>query len=129
MRFLALIAACISTNLMANPLVGTWEFVKGEYATPEGRVHAASPHVTSTKIINKTHFSYITSSDNKFHYAGGGTYIVKDNYFIETVTLGNVESLIGRKMAFTFEVKDSLWHHKLVEDGKFIEYEVWKRVE
>ncbi|KZN32482.1 hypothetical protein N474_10735 [Pseudoalteromonas luteoviolacea CPMOR-2] len=129
MRLAIFIAAFISPLLMANPLIGTWEFVKGEYATPEGIVSAKAPDVTSMKIINNTHFSYITSSNNKFHYAGGGTYQVKDNYFIETVTLGNVEKLIGRRMAFTYEVKDNLWHHKLVEDGKFVEYEVWKKVD
>ncbi|MBQ4812949.1 hypothetical protein J8M20_16430 [Pseudoalteromonas luteoviolacea] len=128
MRILLFTFIFFSPQLLANPLIGTWEFVKGEYATAEGRVTAAAPNVTSTKIINGTHFSYITSSNNKFHYAGGGTYELEDNYFIEMVTLGNVESLIGRRMAFTFEVKDNLWHHKLVENGKFVEYEVWKKV-
>ncbi|KZN59772.1 hypothetical protein [Pseudoalteromonas luteoviolacea] len=128
MRLIILAFAFISPLLLANPLVGTWEFVKGEYATPEGKVTASAPTVTSTKIINNTHFSYITSSNSKFHYAGGGTYEIKDNYFIEVVTLGNVENLIGRRMAFTYEIKGNLWHHKLVENGKFVEYEVWKKV-
>ncbi|MDK1286595.1 hypothetical protein [Pseudoalteromonas umbrosa] len=128
MKYLTLLCAFACPLALSNPLMGTWEFVSGEYATKDGRVKASAPQVTSTKIINNTHFSYITSSDNKFHYAGGGTYQLKDNYFIETVTLGNVESLIGRKMAFTYEVKGDLWHHKLVEDGKFVEYEIWKRV-
>ncbi|MCG7550338.1 hypothetical protein [Pseudoalteromonas sp. Of7M-16] len=129
MKYLVLMCLLVSPITIANPLVGTWEFVSGEYATESGRVKASAPQVTSTKIINESHFSYITSSGNKFHYASGGTYQVKGNKFIETVTLGNVDSLIGRTMSFTYEVKDNLWHHKLVEDGKFIEYEIWKRVE
>ncbi|GMM84915.1 hypothetical protein [Pseudoalteromonas sp. MTN2-4] len=118
----------ISLSAFANPLKGTWEYVSGEYATPDGNVKAEAPAVTSTRIVSDTHFSYITRHSDKFAYAGGGTYVIKDNYFIETVEYGNLEDYIGRTMAFTFKIEGDLWYHTLYENGKFVESEIWKRV-
>ena len=123
-----LVLFCISFAVSANPLKGTWEYVRGEYATPDGRVTAESPSVTSTNIISDTHFSYITLHSGKFAYAGGGTFLIKKNRFIETIKYGNLPEYIGRTMSFTYEIKGDLWYHTLYEDGKFVEKEVWKKV-
>ena len=122
------ILSAISLAVFANPLKGTWKYVSGEYATPNGNVKAEAPAVTSTKIISDTHFSYITLHSNKFAYAGGGTYVIEGNKFIETVKYGNLEDYIGRTMAFTFKVDGDLWYHTLYENGKFVESEIWKKV-
>ncbi|MAD89954.1 MAG: hypothetical protein CMK64_09645 [Pseudoalteromonas sp.] len=94
------ILSTISLSVFANPLKGTWKYVSGEYATPNGNVKAEAPAVTSTKIISDTHFSYITLHSNKFAYAGGGTYVIEGE----------------------------LWYHTLYENGKFVESEIWKKV-
>lgn len=116
-----------SISLYANPLKGTWHYVSGEYATPDGRVKAQAPAVTSTKIISDTHFNYITLHSGKFAYAGGGTYIIRNNKFIETIKHGNLPEYIGRTMAFTYKIEGDLWFHTLYEDGKFVESEIWKK--
>lgn len=125
---LSLCVLLFSAVSLANPLKGTWEYVSGEYATPNGVVKGEAPAVTSTKIISDTHFSYITLHSGKFAYAGGGTYKIDDNKFIETVKHGNLPEYIGRTMAFTYKVEGDLWHHTLFENGKFVEREIWKRI-
>ncbi|WP_440055952.1 hypothetical protein ACSLBF_07325 [Pseudoalteromonas sp. T1lg65] len=117
-----------SPLVLANPLLGSWEFVSGEYATEGGVVSAKAPQVTSIKLITKTHHSYITQAAGKFKYAGGGSYHLDGNKFVETYEYGNVDSLLGRTMAFTYKVEGNLWHHELYENGKFVEKEIWRKV-
>ncbi|KAF7771225.1 hypothetical protein PCIT_a4286 [Pseudoalteromonas citrea] len=112
----------------ANPLIGTWQYVKGQYATENGLVEAQAPQLTSTKIVSDGHFNYITQQGGKFLYAGGGTYTLDKDHFIEHVKYGNVASILGKTMAFTYKVEGDLWHHTLHEDGKLVEKEIWKRV-
>ncbi|EWH07345.1 MULTISPECIES: hypothetical protein [Pseudoalteromonas] len=112
----------------ANPLVGSWQFVEGKYATKEGYVTAKAPELTSVKLITDTHFSYITQKNGNFHYAGGGKYVLQDQQFIETFSYGNVPSLQGKTMAFDYKVDGDLWHHTLYENGKLVEAEIWQRI-
>lgn len=125
---LCITSLVFSLSVFANPLKGTWQYVSGEYATPDGIVKAEAPSVTSTKIISDSHFSYITLHAGKFSYAGGGTYKIEGEKFIETVEYGNLENYIGRTMAFTYKVEGNLWYHTLYENGKFVESEIWKKV-
>jgi hypothetical protein len=108
--------------------MGTWEYVEGKYATEAGYVSATAPELTSVKIVSENHFSYITQKKGKFLYAGGGPYKLENNHFIETVAYGNVESLLGKTMAFSYKIEGDLWHHTLHENGKLVESEIWKRV-
>ena len=128
MKYIVALGLFICGSTYANPLLGTWEFVEGSYATANGVVTAAAPEVTSTKLITAGHHSYITRSNGQFKYAGGGRYELKDGKFIETYEYGNVTSLLGRTMAFSYKIEGELWHHELYEDGEFVEKEIWKKV-
>ncbi|MBE0367999.1 hypothetical protein [Pseudoalteromonas aurantia] len=114
--------------VIANPLIGTWQFVKGEYATDKGLVTARAPELSSVKIISKSHFSYITQNNGKFLYAGGGSYQLDNTHFTEHVEYGNVNNLIGKSMAFTYQIEQDLWHHTLHKNGKLVEREVWQKI-
>ncbi|CAH9058379.1 hypothetical protein PSECIP111854_02190 [Pseudoalteromonas sp. CIP111854] len=116
------------TQSEANPLLGTWQFVEGKYATQSGYVSAKAPSLSSVKVISPTHFSYITQKDGAFLYAGGGPYKLDDKYFYETFAYGNVPSLQGKTMAFNYKIEGQLWHHTLHENGKLVEAEIWERV-
>ncbi len=118
----------ISSMVSANPLLGSWQFVEGKYATNDGYVTAKAPEITSVKLITPSHFSYITQKQGNFHYAGGGKYVLQDQQFIETFSYGNVPSLLGKTMAFDYKIKGDLWHHTLYENGKLVEAEVWQRI-
>lgn len=118
-----------STTLQANPLLGSWEFVKGKYATKDGYVTAKAPEITSIKLITESHFNYITQKNGAFHYAGGGEYKLQNKQFIETFSYGNIPSLLGKTMAFDYKITGQLWHHSLTENGKLVEAEVWRRID
>lgn len=75
MKSLLLASLLITSPLvLANPLLGSWEFVEGKYAVEQGFVTAKAPELTSVKLITATHFNYITQKNGQFHYAGGGQY-------------------------------------------------------
>ncbi|BBN81699.1 hypothetical protein PA25_16840 [Pseudoalteromonas sp. A25] len=116
-------------NAIANPLLGTWQFVKGKYATDDGYVTAESPNLSSVKVISASHFSYITQKNGQFLYAGGGPYKLDNSHFIETFAYGNVPSLLGKTMAFSYKIEGELWHHTLHENGKLVESEIWKKID
>jgi hypothetical protein len=113
---------------MANPLLGSWEFVEGKYAVDGGLVTAKAPELTSVKLITGTHFNYITQKNGEFHYAGGGKYVLTNQQFVETFSYGNIPSLLGKTMAFDYKIDGDLWHHSLTENGKLIEAEVWRKI-
>ncbi len=118
-----------STVLQANPLLGSWEFVEGKYATKDGFVTAKAPEITSIKLVTDSHFNYITQKNGIFHYAGGGEYKLQDKQFIETFSYGNIPSLLGKTMAFDYKIAGQLWHHSLTENGKLVEAEVWRKID
>lgn len=118
-----------SSLLQANPLLGSWEFVEGKYATDDGFVNAKAPEISSIKLITQGHFNYITQKNGVFHYAGGGEYILKNQQFIETFSYGNIPSLLGKTMAFDYKIEGKLWHHSLTQNGKLVEAEVWRKID
>ncbi|MCQ8876971.1 hypothetical protein NQT69_02835 [Pseudoalteromonas shioyasakiensis] len=118
-----------SSHTLANPLLGSWEFVEGKYAVNDGYVTAKAPQLSSIKLITKTHFNYITQKGGEFHYAGGGSYVIKDQQFIETFSYGNIPSLLGKTMAFDYKIEGDLWHHSLTENGKLVEAEIWRKLD
>ncbi|WP_238937609.1 hypothetical protein [Pseudoalteromonas sp. S16_S37] len=122
------LAMFILVDAQANPLLGTWQFVEGKYATENGYVTAKSPNMTSVKIISPTHFRYITQQNGQFLYAGGGPYKIDKTHFYETFAYGNVPSLLGKTMAFTYKIEGQLWHHTLHENGKLVETEIWEKI-
>ncbi|MBB1308270.1 MAG: hypothetical protein ACJAVX_000355 [Pseudoalteromonas rhizosphaerae] len=130
MKSLLLASLFITSPLViANPLLGSWEFVEGKYAVEQGYVTAKAPELTSVKLITATHFNYITQKNGQFHYAGGGQYTLKNQQFVETFAYGNIESLLGKTMAFDYKIEGDLWHHSLTENGKLVEAEVWRKID
>ncbi|WP_223191888.1 hypothetical protein [Pseudoalteromonas piscicida] len=91
MKVTALSLLLLSPVTLANPLLGTWEFVEGKYATVDGIVSAQAPSLTSIKLITPTHHSYITQSEGQFKYAGGGSYKIEG---IDLSKLMNMEMLL-----------------------------------
>ena len=79
MKTLILTSLLLASPLaLANPLLGSWEFVEGKYAVEQGYVTAKAPELTSIKLVTATHFNYITQKNGEFHYAGGGKYTLKE---------------------------------------------------
>ena len=129
MRFLCAIALLlVGLQAQSHPLEGSWQFVSGEYYTKHGDFSAKAPQISSTKVISDGHFNYVTRKEGSFHYAAGGRYDISEEHFIEYIDYGNIPSLLGKRLVFTYKLDGDLWHHRLYEQGKLIEYEIWKRL-
>ncbi len=127
---LAVLAMLIcAQQAWSHPLEGSWQFVSGEYFTASGNFKAKAPEITSTKVIAGGHFNYVTLKNDQFHYAAGGRYQIIDTQFVEYIDYGNIPTLLGKRLAFDFELVGDEWHHRLYEQGKLVEYEIWRRLE
>ncbi|WP_404340348.1 hypothetical protein [Pseudoalteromonas mariniglutinosa] len=129
MKVILIVSSLLASPwVIANPLLGSWQFIEGKYAVEDGFVTAKAPQLTSVKLITAGHFSYITEKNGQFHYAGGGSYRLDNEKFIETFQYGNIPSLMGQTMAFDYKVEGDLWHHSLYKNGKLVEAEIWQKI-
>lgn len=118
-----------SANENNNPFIGTWQLQSGEYIDGNKKlIQYASLGISSQKVINETHFGFVSLSKGKFWGAGSGHYTFSDNEYIETPTFASYPLEDGGVYKFTYEIKDDLWHSSRWHGDVRVEYEVWKRV-
>src|SRR4051812_24555992 len=88
---IAAIAACTPATQMPtmvpapNPLEGTWELVSAKAMLGDSVVYdLKAPQLRSIKVINGTHFSYLTLSPNgEFVRAAAGHYTASNGLYTE----------------------------------------------
>ena len=80
------------------------------------------------KILSGTRFQWIAynTETKEFLGTGGGTYTTEDGKYTENIEFFSRDATrVGTSLAFTFEIKDSNWHHSgLSSKGEPI-YEIW----
>jgi WD40 repeat protein len=90
--FATILLASCNSNLAPTPpaLVGTWELVAATSTQHDTTVSTFDPHVKMIKIINPTHFAFLshsisTGADSSAHTfdAGGGEYTLVDSVYTE----------------------------------------------
>jgi len=125
---------CVLFSAPALPcdnMQGAWELVYAIYkeeATGKVLAENKGDAEKSMKILSKEHFSFITvEKDGKFSVAAAGTYSLEPGKYIEVVTMGSMERLLGKTYRFDCKMKDGLWIHSGKEDHLLIE-EHWKQV-
>ncbi len=119
-----------SVNADEPPFSGTWKLISGEYIDYEGNlVNYESLHLQSLKVINDTHFSFVTMSGDKFWSAGSGTFTYTSNEYVESPVYTSYESPKGKQYKFTYKFAGNKWFSARWEDGTRVEHEVWQRVE
>jgi hypothetical protein len=71
-------------------LIGTWELVSATSTEKDSTVSTFNPKVRMIKIINPTHFAFLShdlnmgkDSTTAAYTAGGGTYTLQDSIYIE----------------------------------------------
>ena len=91
----------------SNKLVGTWKMV---YADIKENDSVKVKDLTSSsfiKIINESHFSFFNqeynSTDN--FYGGAGTYTLKGDHYVETLSYTSVEAVKNHQFPFTVKFK------------------------
>ena len=118
-----------SVNANESLFSGTWELISGEYIDNEGSLKDYGElNLRSLKVITQTHFSFVTMSGDKFWSSGAGTFTYTSSEYIEAPLFTSFNSPKGTKYVFKYKFDGDKWFSSRWEDGKRIEYEVWKKV-
>jgi hypothetical protein len=120
-------------HVESNPLIGTWQLVSGQYLDEKQQwVDYKSLHLTSIKIISKSHFSFTTmksvQGSKQFWAAGTGTYHLTDTFYIEKPVLNSFGVAEDVSFKFEYQLKQNQLHTKRVENGVLKETEIWRRI-
>lgn len=101
------------------PIIGTWQLVSAETIEKDTSFSTFNPKVEMIKIINPTHFAFMShvvnpakDSTNSFS-AGGGVYTLVDSVYTE-----HLDYFVDRNWehnTFTFNVK--IQHDTLIQKG------------
>jgi len=112
-----------------NPFKGTWQLVSGEYLNEEKElVNYSSLGISSQKVINQEHFSFVSIANGKFWAAGTGTYTFTDTEYIESPKMASYPLENKGVYSFKYEIKGDIWYNSRWHDDTRVEYEVWHRV-
>ncbi|AOY01155.1 hypothetical protein [Jeongeupia sp. USM3] len=110
-----------------STLIGTWELVSGECMEGD-KLHVYDAGLTSRKVINATHFSFISSQNGAFWAAGSGAYRVEGDLYTETPDIGSYVNGQVRDYVFRHRVDGDEWRNERWENGVRAELEIWRRV-
>ena len=113
---------CALQLFAQNPLVGTWEI--------------KTDSTRGIKIITPTHWMVywdtLAGDSSKFQIAGGGTYTLTGDKYIEKITIGSWEDYGKEKTDFTYKVDGDTFYQKgplTLGDGTVIPIdEAWQQV-
>jgi hypothetical protein len=126
---LILCISLLSTTSMANGLAGSWELISGEYINDKNvTIDYVAHKLESIKVISPSHYSFVTVSDGKLWAAGTGTYKVTPKHYIETVIHTSYGAAKETKYTFLYKLEGEFWYSTRIEDGKRMEYEVWRKL-
>lgn len=127
---LILFLALASPLVTANELPGVWQLVSGEYVDGNGElVQYRSIGLKSLKVVSATHFSFTSMKGGEFWASGSGTYELGNGTYAEKLLYNSFGEKPGTVFSFDTRLEGDVWYNSRWEDGKRVEYEVWRRVE
>lgn len=124
-----------------NPIMGTWELIASSSTVGDSVVSTFSSDVRTIKIINSTHFSFLShdlkmgkDSSNVTFTAGGGRYELNDSVYTEQLEYCNYREWENNTFTFTVAIHGDTLVQKGVEKVEnlginHILTEVYKRAE
>jgi hypothetical protein len=116
-------------NSYSNPFIGSWQLVSGEYVNDKNElVDYAEADLHSIKVLSTTHYSFISMSGEKFWAAGAGSYQFDDKSYTENPIHASYSLAHGSLYVFQYKMNEAYWHNSRWEDGKRVEYEVWRKL-
>ncbi|QGX39479.1 hypothetical protein [Permianibacter aggregans] len=112
----------------ANDFNGVWELVSGEYVDGSGKlVDYQTLGMKSVKLLADGHYQFISMAGDKFWAAGAGTYQVEGERYVETPRFVSYPMETATVYAFRFRRDGELWCNERWQDGRRVEYEVWRK--
>ncbi|MES2649299.1 MAG: hypothetical protein V4717_20640 [Bacteroidota bacterium] len=124
-----LFVICSIAFSQQNPgLIGTWKLVSGKSTHNDSTSNYEAANTNAIKIVTPTHFAVLSQgTDNRFGNAVAGKVKLEGDRYIESVAYCNVPSIIGKDMAFTYELTGDRWHIRGGGNG-YVFDEYWERV-
>ncbi len=126
-----ILSACASMGTGAsasNPLQGTWELVSSRMTRGDSVMEMRSPTLRSIKVINATHFSFITTRESgEFVRSAAGPYTVSGNQYTENTQASSAPGMRNQSYTFTYRVEGDLWYYSGSVSTTKLD-EVWRRV-
>lgn len=107
-----LIAAAIHAPVEA-PIKGSWKLVRAQYGS--GEMKDLTPDEQVYKMFTGTRWSgaFYSTKKKKFDGAGGGTYVLKGDQYLETLEYYSWDpEAVGKKFTFTMKMENGLLHQK-----------------
>jgi hypothetical protein len=133
MLFLFLSYSCCEKNKVE----GTWELVSAKWLSADTVEFPTSEYDREVKMFGKTYVLFIrqdTTNEDLF-FAGGGTYKLEGNKYIETIDFTSWGGGVGSISTYNCEFRDSM----MITTGPFNDegdkmpgfqlHEEWKRIE
>ena len=128
--FLTFCLITFSTLSNASILNGAWELQSGEYIDAEGKlVSYQQTNMQSIKLISDHYFSFTSTKGDQFWASATGRFEFKDGRYTETLLLNSFAEKVGAQFSFQAKVEGDYWYNSRWQDGKRVEYEVWKRMD
>ena len=125
-EFLAMVmlfAACNNEKKQNQlPLIGTWELISATSTEKDSTVSTFNPKVKMIKIINPTHFAFLSHDLNMgkdtataAFTAGGGTYTLVDSVYTEHLDYFIDRNWENNKFEFVVKVQNDTLIQKGIE--------------
>src|SRR5688572_2492630 len=89
-----------------NPSNGAWKLLSTKYTRADGTNHAETNEiVTALQIMTPTHWMYVSSKNNKFENAMGGTYSLKGGKCYPSLDVASFPKKLWGKTEWTQKVE------------------------
>ena len=127
-----LFVLCLPQTATAHqsPFAGTWQLISGEYLNDKNKIIKYSTlGITSRKVINQHHFSFVSTANGEFWAAGTGTYVFTASEYVESPQMASYPLEDGGNYTFKYELKGDMWHNARRREGVRVEYEVWQKID
>lgn len=106
--FLLVFLAPLCLSSQTSPLEGTWKLVKHQWGDMQ---EVEKTEIEIYKIFTKKHFFFLYFNENEFLGAGGGTYEMKGENYIEHLDFFSWDSTaIGTQQTFKWSIANNQFH-------------------
>lgn len=113
----------------ANPFVGTWYFVSGEYTSAGGSItQVDNSSFKALRTMNSDSFAVINMGMGEFKGWLQGDYSLADGVMTELPKKGSGGDLIGKTLHFKYTLEGDTWTAEGQEAGTHIK-EVWRKLD